>query len=130
MRLPHEQHRDTTVDVHTEIDVRLGARLSTMSRTGLVIVMIGAVLVSLCLLFFAYAFPAKLFAFTVSKATARVYIEMLVTGLGVGTTLVLFGSTLFFYGRSVLGHGRALVDRREQTIEGREARADAPEAMA
>lgn len=117
MRLAHERSRDTTVEVHTEIDVRMGARLTPLSRAGLVVVMLGAVAVTLSLLFFAFTFPARLFAFDVDKATARMYLEALVVGLGVGSTLVLFGSTLFFYGRSVLGHGRAVVDRRAQAVE-------------
>lgn len=118
VRLPHEEQRETTVDVHTEIEMRMGARLRGFSRAGLVLVILGAVATTLSLLLFAFAFPDYVFAIKVEAAVARLVTKALVLGFGLGATLVLFGTTLFFYGRSVVGRAVGTTDARAAPVEG------------
>lgn len=97
------EHEADTVDVRSDVDVRVTTSLGFMSQAGMVLVLVGcaALLVALALLL--VSFPDRLYAFEVPRATARMYVEAILLTLGSGIVLTLLGATFHFYGRSVLG---------------------------
>ena len=101
---------DRRMGVHAEIDVKVNSRLTGLGILGVFAISLGALLLLVACLTFAFGYPEKYHARgDITEAESDAFIELVVLSAAAGVILLFLGTSMFFYGRTVLGSG--MLDR-------------------